>query len=142
MQDQNEARAEARIRALKDRIARLGPMRPGLLTVQYKDPARRRGAYRQISYTFQRRSRSDYVRPDDLPRIRAELKNYARFKQLCERLVAESLGLSKLRSSASRNSATGRARPPPNPPMKSRLEGSGRKRDGRKRRCARARVGI
>ena len=74
MQDQNEARAEARIRALKDRIARLGPMRPGLLTVQYKDPARRRGAYRQISYTFQRRSRSDYVRPDDLPRIRAEVE--------------------------------------------------------------------
>lgn len=108
MQDQNEARAEARIRALKDRIARLGPMRPGLLTVQYKDPARRRGAYRQISYTFQRRSRSDYVRTDDLPRIRAELKNYARFKQLCERLVAESLALSKLRSSASRN----RPRPP------------------------------
>ena len=102
MQDQNEARAEARIRALKDRIARLGPMRPGLLTVQYKDPARRRGAYRQISYTFQRRSRSDYVRPDDLPRIRAELKNYARFKQLCERLVAESLALSKLRSNRPR----------------------------------------
>ena len=87
MQDQNEARAEARIRALKDRIARLGPMRPGLLTVQYKDPARKRGAFRQISYTFQRRSRSDYVRPVDLPRIRTELKNYARFKRLCERRV-------------------------------------------------------
>ena len=103
MQDQNEARAEARIRALKDRIARLGPMRPGLLTVQYKDPARKRGAFRQISYTFQRRSRSDYVRPVDLPRIRTELKNYARFKRLFERLVAESLALSKLRSSSSRN---------------------------------------
>jgi hypothetical protein len=83
-------------------------MRPGLLTVQYKDPARKRGAYRQISYTFQKRSRSDYVRPDDLPRIREELKNYARFKALCEKLVAESLALSKLRSAASRN----RTRPP------------------------------
>ena len=61
------------------------------------------GAYRQISYTFQKRSRSDYVRPDDQPRIREELKNYARFKALCEKLVAESLALSKLRSAASRN---------------------------------------
>lgn len=108
MQAKTEALAEARIRALKDRIARLGPMRPGLLTVQYKDPARKRRAYRQISYTFQKRSRSDYVRPDDLPRIREELKNYARFKALCEKLVAESLALSKLRSAASRN----RTRPP------------------------------
>ena len=33
MQDKNEARAEARIRAVKDRIAALGPIRPGLLTV-------------------------------------------------------------------------------------------------------------
>ena len=103
MQAKTEALAEARIRALKDQIARLGPMRPGLLTVQYKDPVRKRGAYRQISYTFQRRSRSDYVRPDDLPRIRAELKNSARFKAVCERLVAESLALSKLRSVAARN---------------------------------------
>lgn len=103
MQDKNEARAEARIRAVKDRIAALGPMRPGLLTVQYRDPARRRGAYHQISYTFQKRSRSDYVRPDDLPRIRRELANYDRFRRLCEQLVAESLALSKLRSAASKN---------------------------------------
>lgn len=108
MQAKKESLAEAKIRALKDRIVRLGPMRPGLLTTQFKDPARRRGAYHQISYTFQKRSRSDYVRPEDLPRIRAELRNYAQFKALCEQLVAESLALSKLRSAASKD----KPRPP------------------------------
>lgn len=101
MQDKSEAAAEARIRKIKGQIAALGPMRPGLLSVQYKDAEQRRGAYRQVSYTFQRRSRTDYVRAADLPRIRRELANYARFRQLCERLVAESLALSKLRSAAS-----------------------------------------
>ncbi len=103
MQAKNEARAEARIRVLKTKLSALGPMRPGLLSVQYRDPAHKRGAYRQISYTFRKKSHSDYVRPEDLPRIRRELKAYERFKALCEELVAESLALSKMRSSAARN---------------------------------------
>lgn len=108
MQEKSEARAEARIRALKDQISRVGPMRPGMLTAQRRNLAGRCKTYHQVSYTFRKQSHSDYVRPADLPRVRAELKNYARFKALCEKLVAESLALSKLRSVATRN----KPRPP------------------------------
>ena len=102
MQGKNEEAAEERIRAAKQAIMELGPMRPGLLTVQYRDRAHRRGAYRQLSYTFRRRSRSEHVRDDELARIEEELRNYAAFKALCAELVAASLELSQLRTAASR----------------------------------------
>ena len=48
-----------------------------------------------MSYTFQKRSRTDYVQPDDLERIKAEIDNYRKFKDLCERLVELSIEESK-----------------------------------------------
>ena len=44
MQEKNEQAAERRVQAAKKAIMELGPMRPGLLTVQYRDRAHRRGA--------------------------------------------------------------------------------------------------
>ena len=54
----------------------------------------RRG-YAQLSYTFQKRSRTDYVQPEDVERIKSEMANYRKFKELCERLVALSIEESK-----------------------------------------------
>ena len=51
--------------------------------------------YAQLSYTFQKRSRTDYVQPEDLERIRSEIDNYRKFKDLCERLVSLSIEESK-----------------------------------------------
>ena len=49
---------QKRIRQIEQRIVRIkaalqaiGPMRPGSLTRQYRDPETRTGAYWQISYT-------------------------------------------------------------------------------------------
>ena len=39
-------------------------MRPGSLTRQYKDPQHHTGAYWQISYTRQMKSRTEYVRKE------------------------------------------------------------------------------
>ena len=49
----------------------------------------------QLSYTFQKRSRTDYVQPEDVERIKSEIANYRKFKELCERLVALSIEESK-----------------------------------------------
>ncbi len=51
-------------------------MRPGALGRQYKDPKEKRGGYWQISYTHRMRSRSEYVRPEHLTSVRAELANF------------------------------------------------------------------
>ena len=54
-------------------------MRPGHLSLQRrangKDPRR----YAQLSYTFKKQSRTDYVQPDDVDRVKAEIENYPDF---------------------------------------------------------------
>lgn len=87
--------AEEKVRAIKEQIVALGPMRPGKLSVQYHKPKEKAQAFYQISYTIQKRSRSDYVREADLERVKAELENYQTFKRLCEELVVASLALAK-----------------------------------------------
>ena len=53
---------EKQIMRIQRTLATLGPMRPGTLNRQYKDPAKKQGGYWQISYTHKMRSRSEYVR--------------------------------------------------------------------------------
>ena len=89
--------AEEKVRAIKEQIVALGPMRPGKLSVQYHKPIEKAQAFYQISYTIQKRSRSDYVREADLERVKAELENYQTFKRLCEEPVVASLALAKSR---------------------------------------------
>ena len=89
--------AEEKVRAIKEQIVALGPMRPGKLSVQYHKPIEKAQAFYQISYTIQKRSRSDYVREADLERVKAELENYQTFKRLSEELVVASLALAKSR---------------------------------------------
>ena len=85
----------ARIDAAKKAISELGDMRPGHLSSQKRASGRNVREYSQLSYTFQKRSRTDYVQPEDLERIKAEVENYRKFKNLCERLVALSIEESK-----------------------------------------------
>ena len=95
MQDKNVEICDRQIQAIKGQLAALGPLRPGSLTRQYRQPARRRGAYYQISYTWRMRSHTDYVRPNEVARLRRELAAYRRFKQLTARWVE--LGLHRSR---------------------------------------------
>lgn len=85
----------AQIDAAKRAIAELGDMRPGHLSVQRREGGKDGRGYAQLSYTFQRRGRTDYVQPEDVERIKSEIANYRKFKELCERLVALSIEESK-----------------------------------------------
>lgn len=89
---------EARIARTKAAIAALGDMRPGHLSVQMRPSGRGRRGYAQLSYTYQKKGHTDYIRPEDLPRVKAEVAAYRKFKNLCERLVGLSIDLSKLKS--------------------------------------------
>jgi len=97
MSEQRLRRIEKRIEKIKGALAKLGPMRPGSLTRQYKDPKTKSGPYWQISYTRAMRSRSDYVRSDRVTEVRKEIAEYQRFKKLTNEWIDLSIEASKLR---------------------------------------------
>jgi len=109
---------DAQIRQVQQALAALGPMRPGTLSRQYRRPQQRRGAYYQLSYTFQMRSHTEYVRPEELPQLRGELAEHRRYKQLTARWVGLSLRRAKLRIQEARGAGRLQNRPegPPQAP--------------------------
>ena len=91
-----------RIETIKAQLARLGRLRPGHLSRQYNvcgnpgcrckaDPPRKHGPYYQLSYTWQGRSRTEFVRRENLARVREELRNYHRLRALIEKWIAAEL---------------------------------------------------
>ena len=90
-------RVEEQIEVLKGALLALGPMRPGSLTKQYRAPKARRLPFYQISYTYRMRSRSEYVRKENLSALRKETTNFKRFKKLIDRWIDLSLKASRMR---------------------------------------------
>jgi hypothetical protein len=75
---------EQRIVRIKGALQKIGPLRPGSLTRQYRNPENRTGAYWQISYTRQMKSRTEYVRREWVTAIRKQIAMHKRFKRLIE----------------------------------------------------------
>lgn len=78
-------------------MSKLGAMRPGTLTVQYRNPAEKKTPFNQLSYTHKGRSHSQYVRPESLAAVRKEVQTYKIFRSLVEETTELSLLASKLR---------------------------------------------
>jgi hypothetical protein len=87
---------ERRIEGIKRALQEMGPMRPGSLTRQYKDPKHRAGAYWQISYTRGMKSRTEYVRRECVAAVRREVQTHKRFKRLVDQWVDLSIERSRL----------------------------------------------
>ena len=87
---------EKRIARIKSELVGLRVIRPGSLTRQYKDPKSQTGAYYQLSYTLDMRSRTEYIRKEWVNDIRRQVKRYKRYKQLNAEWVALSIEHSKL----------------------------------------------
>ena len=88
---------EEKIRSLVASLAKLGAMRPGTLTVQYRNPSEQKTPFHQISYTRKGKSRSEYVRSGNLPAVRREVAAYKTFRRLVEQIIDLSLEASRLR---------------------------------------------
>ena len=78
---------EQRIDRIKEELTKIGPMRPGSLTRQYRDPENGTGAFWQISYTRQMKSRTEYVRKEWVAEIRKQIAVHKRFKRLIDQWV-------------------------------------------------------
>jgi hypothetical protein len=87
---------EQRIDRIKRALLEIGPMRPGSLTRQYKDPQHPTGAYWQISYTRRMKSRTEYVRREWVKEIRRQIVTHKRFKRLVDQWIDLSIEHSRL----------------------------------------------
>jgi hypothetical protein len=92
------AKLQDKVLQVKSKLAAIGPMRPGKLTRQYKDPKARTGAYWQLNYTYRMKSRTEYVRPESLGRIKKENGAFKRFKAMVDALISLELRISTLKS--------------------------------------------
>ncbi len=106
MDDPQLLRWQAQLAQAKAQLAQLGPMRPGSLSLQYRDPVKKTGAFWQLSYTHNMRSRSRHVRAVELAEIKPLLSNFKRFRQLVDRCVDLSVQI------ADRQTQLRRAAPP------------------------------
>lgn len=87
---------EKRIKRIKSELTEIEEMRPGSLTQQYKDRERLSGAFYQLSYTHEMKSRTNYIRKDFVRSVRQQIKSYKRFKKLTTEWVALGIEHSKL----------------------------------------------
>jgi len=87
---------EQRVDRIKRALLEIGPMRPGSLTRQYKDPQHRTGAYWQISYTRRMKSRTDYIRKEHVKEVRRQTVIHKRFKSLVDQWIDLSIEHSRL----------------------------------------------
>ncbi len=108
METIRESQLEVEIRKVKEELAGLGDLRPGSLSTQYNvcgspnckckaDPPQKHGPYYQVSFTRKGKGSTKFVKEQDLPTIREQLKNYERMKELMDRWIELSMELSNLR---------------------------------------------
>jgi ribosomal protein L29 len=103
MTNQRLDQIRKRIAQIKVALAAVDDMRPGSLTRQYKDPKNQSGAYYQLSYTRQMKSRTEYVARENVREVRREIANYKRFKSLSEEWVDLGIEHSRLRMKLARS---------------------------------------
>jgi hypothetical protein len=78
MSEKRIGQIERRILRIKQELQKIGPLRPGSLTKQYKDPEKKTGPFWQLSYTRAMRSRTDYIRKNEVKEIRKQIAAYKR----------------------------------------------------------------
>ena len=89
---------EDRISRIKRDLDQLGPMRPGSISRQYRNPQERKTPFYQISYTHQMKSRTEYLRKENLKAVRVETANFKRFRKLVDQWADAALKLSQLKT--------------------------------------------
>ena len=105
---------EQQIQTVKAALAGLGPMRPGSLSKQYnvcgnprcrcKAPTRpkKHGPYYQLSYVHRGQHTTQFIRPEHVAEVQAQLSNFKRFRRLTDQWVHVALQQARLRLKAAR----------------------------------------
>jgi hypothetical protein len=99
---------QKKIDSVKKQISKIGDIRPGSLSEQYNvcgtpncqckaDPPKKHGPYFQLSYTRKGKSRSRFIKPHHLSRIKSEVEAYRKLKTLVDEWIDLSTELSDIR---------------------------------------------
>jgi hypothetical protein len=83
-----------KIKAVKNELVQIGDMRPGSVTKQFHKRGDKKWPYWQISYTQNKRSKTEYLKDEFVEKIKAEVATYKKFKKLVEKLVNLNVELS------------------------------------------------
>jgi ribosomal protein L29 len=103
-EDQEIDRLKKEIQKIKEELTFLGEdMRSGSLTRQYRDPKNKKGGYWSLSYTYQMRGKTEFVRPESLKQTRKQIARYKTFKLLTARWIDLSLQLCRLKNQPARS---------------------------------------
>ncbi len=97
---------EKKVEKKRAAMAAVGPMRPGSLTRQYRNPEEKTGEYYQLSYTRLSRSKSEHVWPEHVRMMRDEIKAYQKHKKLHGELIELCIELSKAKIALLRESSS------------------------------------
>lgn len=119
MATNRETTLEKQIEKTKKALVALGDIRPGSLSKQYNvcgkpgcsckaDPPKKHGPYYQVSYTRKGKSSSKFVKKEDLPEVRKQIKNYEKMKLLADRWIDLATELSNLRVAKEKAKVTAR----------------------------------
>lgn len=85
------------IEKIKSELMAIGPMRPGNINEQFKDPEAKTGSYYQLNYTHKLKTKTEYVRKPMLEAMIAETQEYKKFKTLIDKWIEISIQASKHR---------------------------------------------
>ena len=116
-----EREIHTRIDIIKNELAALGPLHPGSISRQYNvcgnpacrckaDPGQRHGPYSQLSYAYQRKSTSTFVREPDLAAVEQELRNYERLRALVDEWIGLSIARARLARALRKQQSPGKNR--------------------------------
>lgn len=126
-----------RIAQIKRAIAQLGPLRPGSISRQFNicgnpgcrckaDPPEKHGPYLQLNFTLRGRSRTEFVREQDLDVVAVELDNYQQLRSLTEEWIDLGIERARLRRELRKQKSTAKIRDEKCPSLEKR-RGSTRK---------------
>lgn len=91
------AEIEKKIAGIKHELQKIGEMRPGSLTYQYQKPKEKKGGFYQISYTYQMKSRTEYVKAEYVEDLRKQIETFKRFKELMRQWIDLAVHYSQLK---------------------------------------------
>lgn len=100
------ARIEQKIVKIKAELQKIGEMRPGSLTYQYQKPKEKKGGFYQISYTYQMKSKTEYVRSEFVGGLKKQIAMFKRFKKLIQLWTDLAIKHSRLKINLAKESST------------------------------------
>jgi hypothetical protein len=82
MDEKRLRQIESEIEKIKRDLRKIGEMRPGSLSKQYRVPQKQIGPFWQLSYTHKMKSHTEYVRHAFIKELKKQIASYRTFRKL------------------------------------------------------------